>query len=344
VTTPSTSRESAINFILKTAPQRARTLFITAAILAVGAAADLPLVINSNIAGTLVPIIIGVVVVSLLVMWLAYRGWLTLGGVLLSTSIFVSVIFSSSADSMLQGPVGTAFIFPILIAGLVISANAVLIFGALSLAAIALTAVSSGLGWANNTPLISAILLLSTMLLWLTISLLERNLREADRQRQSAEVAEAHSRSTAASLQETLHNLEQRTAEITQLYETVNNLEIPVIPLLDGIIVVPLVGHLDTQRMERLSEHVLKTIHQSRIRIILIDITAVPVFDTAVAQRLASLTTAVQLLGARVILTGIRVETAITITSLGITFDSISTFSRLQQGIELVLTGNAARN
>ncbi|MBA3469824.1 MAG: STAS domain-containing protein [Herpetosiphonaceae bacterium] len=333
-----------MDFYLKTATQRPRTLFITAAILAVGAVADLPLALNNQSSTLLVPLLIGVVVVSVVVMWLAYRGWLMLGGILLSTTIFIAVALSSDAESMLYGPVGTAFIFPILIAGLVLGANAVLIFGTLGIATIIITTLSSNLVWTSSTSLITAILVLSTMLLWLTISLLQSNLNEADRQRQSAETAEAQSRASALSLQEMLRNLEQRNAEITQLYETVNNLEIPVIPLMDGIIVVPLVGHLDTQRMERLADHVLKTIHQERVRIILIDITAVPVFDTAVAQRLASLTTAVQLLGAKVILTGIRVETAITITSLGITFDSISTFSRLQQGIEVVLMGNTARN
>jgi len=324
--------------------QRARTLFITAMILAFGALLDLPIALSARAESLLIPMLVVILVVTGIVMWLAYRGWTRAGGILLSTMIFVAVGLSSTADSILYGPAGTTLIFPILIAGLVLGANAVLIFGALGIAAIAATPAISGLAWGNTTSLIMAIVLLSTVLLWVTINLLERNLRDAERQRQSAEAAEARSTASAASLQQTLSNLEQRTFEITQLYETVNNLEIPVIPLMDGVIVAPLVGHLDSQRMERLADRVLETIHQQRVTLILIDITGVPVFDTAVAQRLASLTKSVQLIGANVILTGIRVETALTITSLGITFDSIQTFGRLQQGIERVLAGSAKRN
>jgi rsbT co-antagonist protein RsbR len=324
--------------------QRARTLFMTAMILAFGALLDLPIALSARANSLLIPMLVVVLAVTALVMGLAYRGWIRAGGIMLSTMIFVAVALSSTPDSILHGPAGTTFVFPILIAGLVLGANAVLIFGALGIAAIAATPAISGLAWDSTTSLILAIVLLSTILLWVTINLLERNLRDAERQRQSAEAAEARSTASAASLQQTLSNLEQRTFEITRLYETVNNLEIPVIPLMDGVIVAPLVGHLDSQRMERLADRVLETIHMQRVKLILIDITGVPVFDTAVAQRLASLTKAVQLIGANVILTGIRVETALTITSLGITFDSIQTFGRLQQGIEQVLAGSAKRN
>src|SRR5215213_2511754 len=146
-------------FNLKNATQRARTLFITAAILTVGALADLPLALNDQVSPLLVPTVIGVAGVSILFMWLAYRGSLRLGSLLLSTSIFLAVALSSPAESMLYGPVGTAFIFPILIAGLVLGANAVLIFGGLSITTLVITMLSTGLPWEPNTSLITAILL-----------------------------------------------------------------------------------------------------------------------------------------------------------------------------------------
>ncbi|HYF64083.1 MAG TPA: hypothetical protein VD886_14775, partial [Herpetosiphonaceae bacterium] len=137
--------------------QRARTLFVTALILAFGALLDLPIALNAQAESLLIPMLLVMVGVAFGVKWLASRGQTLAGGMILSGMIFVAVALSVTAESLLYSPAGTALIFPILISGLVLGAGAVLVFGALGLSAIAVTPLLSGLAWGTNTSLIMAI-------------------------------------------------------------------------------------------------------------------------------------------------------------------------------------------
>jgi rsbT co-antagonist protein RsbR len=323
--------------------QRARTLFITAAILAAGTLADLPLLISGKSPGVLVPIAVTVLLLALSVMWLAYRGTTLPGGTILSLMLFAAIAFVTINQGIVHSVLSAAFLIPILIAGLVLGSRAVLVFGFMTIVTFAIS-IAASVAEFKDISWITIIIIISTGLLWLTINLLEGNLRESESQQKIAQLAETKSTATAISLQETLNDLQQKAEEVTRLYQTVSNLEISVIPLIDGVIVAPLVGHLDTSRMERLTQRVLETVRNYRVKLVLIDITGVLVFDTAVAQRLASLGTAVHLLGAEMFLTGITAETAITITSLAISFDNIRTFGRLQQGVETALASVVGRN
>lgn len=110
-------------------------------------------------------------------------------------------------------------------------------------------------------------------------------------------------------------------------------LSTPLIPLNDQIVVMPLVGSLDSHRVQQVLDTLLSGIEASRAEVAIIDITGVSVVDTQVANTLLQAAQAVKLLGARVVLTGIRPEVAQTLVGLGVDLRAIVTRSTLQDGI-----------
>ncbi len=115
-------------------------------------------------------------------------------------------------------------------------------------------------------------------------------------------------------------------------------LSTPLIPLSDDIMVMPLVGELDAARMAQVLESLLGGISQNRARFAILDITGVVNVDTAVANGLISAAKAVRLLGAQMMLTGIRPEVAQTLVGLGAELSGIVTSGNLQAGIAYALT------
>ncbi|HBW50795.1 MAG TPA: hypothetical protein DEF47_12935 [Herpetosiphon sp.] len=113
-----------------------------------------------------------------------------------------------------------------------------------------------------------------------------------------------------------------------------DELSTPLIPLNDQVLVVPLIGALDQQRAQRMTEALLTGVGKYRADFVILDITGVPVLDTYVASLLVQTSQAIQLLGARMVLTGLRPEIAQTIVSVGLDLRSVVTYSTLQQGIE----------
>lgn len=111
----------------------------------------------------------------------------------------------------------------------------------------------------------------------------------------------------------------------------------PIIPVYSGILVLPLVGEVDTQRATRIMEGLLEEIVRDQAEVVLIDITGVPMVDTTVANYLLQIGKAVELLGAQVILVGISPEIAQTMVQLDIDMSTIITRSNLQAGIEYAL-------
>lgn len=110
-------------------------------------------------------------------------------------------------------------------------------------------------------------------------------------------------------------------------------LSTPLIPVTNEIVVMPLVGALDTQRVQRVLETLLQGIEQHHAHTAIIDITGVPIVDTQVANTLIQAALAVRLLGAEVVLTGIRPEVAQTLVTLGVDLRNIVTKHSLHSGI-----------
>jgi anti-anti-sigma factor len=122
-----------------------------------------------------------------------------------------------------------------------------------------------------------------------------------------------------------------------RLLETVRELSTPAIPIYDGILVLPLVGNIDTGRAAQVMEAVLTGIAREHASAVIVDVTGVPVIDTGVANHLVQVTQAAQLLGARCLLVGIKPEVAQTLVQLGVNLNSIVTRSDLQAGVAFAL-------
>ncbi|MDT8862711.1 STAS domain-containing protein [Alkalihalobacillus sp. MEB130] len=114
-------------------------------------------------------------------------------------------------------------------------------------------------------------------------------------------------------------------------------LSAPLIPVLEGVTVMPLIGTIDTARAKLIMENLLEGVIEHRCEVVLIDITGVPVVDTMVAHHIIQASEAVRLVGATCILVGIRPEIAQTIVNLGIDLSKFPTKSTLRKGIETAL-------
>jgi rsbT co-antagonist protein RsbR len=118
---------------------------------------------------------------------------------------------------------------------------------------------------------------------------------------------------------------------------TLRELSTPLIPLADGVVALPLVGAIDPMRAQQIMETLLEGISEQQAETAIIDITGVKVVDTQVADALLRAARAAQLLGARVVLTGISAEVAQSLVGLGADLGTVVTRSNLQSGIAYAL-------
>lgn len=134
---------------------------------------------------------------------------------------------------------------------------------------------------------------------------------------------------------------EERAALQAQVIEAqraaLHELSTPLIPVADGVVVMPLIGSMDSARAQQVMETLLEGVATHQASIALLDITGLPIVDTQVAHALVRAAQAVKLLGAQVILTGIRPEVAQTLVGMGADLSGMVTLSNLQKGIAYAL-------
>lgn len=114
-------------------------------------------------------------------------------------------------------------------------------------------------------------------------------------------------------------------------------LSTPIIPLSEGVIAMPLIGNIDRARAQMVLETLVEGVSLAQAETAILDITGVHVVDTQVADALLRAARAVKLLGAQVVLTGIRPEVAQTLVGLGLEMNGVVTRSTLQSGIAFAL-------
>jgi anti-anti-sigma regulatory factor len=138
-------------------------------------------------------------------------------------------------------------------------------------------------------------------------------------------------------LLESLH-AQQRT--VLAAYErermlalTVRELGSPVLPILPGVLLVPLIGMIDEERSRQVIDVILAAVSSQRATTVVLDITGVPVVDTLVAHALIELARTTRLLGAQVLLVGIRPEIAEHIVGLGINLKQLTTYPSLASAL-----------
>lgn len=122
-----------------------------------------------------------------------------------------------------------------------------------------------------------------------------------------------------------------------------DELSTPLIPIHDEIMVMPLIGGVDKQRADRVLHALLAGIGAHRTRIAILDITGVPTVDEQVADALIGSARAVSLLGAQMVLSGIRPEVAQTLTSIGADLRGVVTCGNLQAAIAYAMSAARRR-
>lgn len=128
-----------------------------------------------------------------------------------------------------------------------------------------------------------------------------------------------------------------RERVISQQRQEIYELSTPVVQLWDQILAVPLIGTLDSMRTQSIMESVLNKIVETNSRIIIIDITGVPVVDTLVAQHILKTAQATRLMGAECFISGISPQIAQTIVHLGITLNDLVSRATLKEAFALAL-------
>jgi rsbT co-antagonist protein RsbR len=151
-------------------------------------------------------------------------------------------------------------------------------------------------------------------------------------------------------LRKTLQELEQQTLHQDQLLkeiagqrEVIRELSLPILPVGREVLVAPLIGALDQERMQQLQSQVLKRVERIHARLLILDVTGVPIIDTHVAQGLMNLVRGLRLLGANVALVGVRPEVAQTIVALGVHLRDIEVFSDLGSALQRAVNRTGAR-
>lgn len=132
---------------------------------------------------------------------------------------------------------------------------------------------------------------------------------------------------------------EQKRAEEVLRRQSIEIIELstPVIKVWDRIVAAPLIGTLDSQRTQYFMERLLNTIVETNSPVALVDITGVPTIDTKTAQYIIETISAVKLLGAQVILTGVRPAIAQSLVHLGTNLSDITTCTSLAAGLRVAL-------
>ncbi len=143
-------------------------------------------------------------------------------------------------------------------------------------------------------------------------------------------------------LEQSLREQAELRAEIVAAQrQLIDELSTPVIPVTHGILIMPLIGSVDTKRALDIMRALLQGIREHHAKVVILDITGVPIVDSGVADHLNKTIQAARLKGARVIVTGISNTVAETVVDLGIDWSGIATLADLQAGISqaLRLTG-----
>ncbi|MEA2513422.1 MAG: rsbT co-antagonist protein RsbR [Thermomicrobiales bacterium] len=126
-----------------------------------------------------------------------------------------------------------------------------------------------------------------------------------------------------------------QAALISEQRETISELQTPVIQVWPGVLALPIVGTVDTLRAQEMNEAMLDRIVGTGSEIVLLDITGVPVVDTAVARHLLETVAAARLLGAEVMIVGLSARTAMTLVQLGLDLSGVTTRATMAKGLEL---------
>jgi rsbT co-antagonist protein RsbR len=128
--------------------------------------------------------------------------------------------------------------------------------------------------------------------------------------------------------------VQERERVIREQQEAIRELSTPVLQVRDRLLILPIIGGLDTARARQLTEQLLGAIQSNRARVVVIDITGVAAIDLNVANHLVQTVEAARLMGASAIITGLSSKIAQTLVDLGVDLSMMKTVGDLQGGLE----------
>lgn len=128
--------------------------------------------------------------------------------------------------------------------------------------------------------------------------------------------------------------VQERERIIRQQQEAIRELSTPVLQVRERLLILPIIGVIDSQRARQLTEQLLRGIRNNRAKVVVVDITGVPTIDSTVANHLVQTVEASRLMGASVIITGLSSEIAQTLVTIGVDLSKMNAVGDLQGGIE----------
>lgn len=185
------------------------------------------------------------------------------------------------------------------------------------------TAVASRMG--NPALITSLALFLSLGVVSVVVSRMARNVGN--------EIEHA-----TAERERALSELQAALAEVRERDETIRRLSTPLVEIAEGVVMLPLIGTVDSDRAKQVTDTILGHLEKTKNRVALIDLSGIAAIDTKTANYILHTVRSVKLMGSDVIITGIRPDVATTIVSLGIDLSEITTRSTLREGLEQALT------
>ncbi|KAB8144994.1 STAS domain-containing protein [Chloroflexia bacterium SDU3-3] len=153
----------------------------------------------------------------------------------------------------------------------------------------------------------------------------------------AAELSRTQMAQQAQAIEEANDLLMTQLDQQSELLNLVTSLETPILRLADGVLLAPVVGHIDPGRADRLLQRMLATAHAERAQVVIIDIGGVSLLDSTAAGNLIRTIQSLQIIGCRVILSGIAAQVAMTLVHQGINLDAVTIVRSPQEALELVL-------
>jgi anti-anti-sigma regulatory factor len=258
--------------------------------------------------------------------------------------LFIAVLASAAAIAVRSGTTSRAFFMvfqPIVGSALLLPARWSYVYAAAAAALfVAVYAIHAqavpdpqtrfGPGLIYNTLFAGASFGIVATLSALTAQRLDRLLRSSMQHAQEVEEARGE---LEIRVQERTAGLQQALDELQQSGETIRQLNAPILPLAEGVLVLPIIGNINQSRATQLTQALLDEVYRRRPHTVLLDLTGIGVADQQTALALGQATQAVRLLGAQPVLVGVRADTATAMLDRGLDMGGLPTYRDVQSGL-----------
>jgi anti-anti-sigma regulatory factor len=288
-----------------------------------------------------------------------YR-YVQIGSIVLVTATWAFTTFNGWVDGGIRNMATTMYYATVAMAGVLLGTAGVIIFGVLSLLGawvVYYGEISGMIAFAPRTAefqdWFKFALILSAVAFFIhfAIHALSKSLVRAQEDERILAMRAEEITQVAAQARQLNVQLEQEVAErrdveailqdklrtIEAQQASLRALSTPVIPLMEGIIVLPLIGGIDSQRAQDIMRALLKGVSEYHAEFVILDVTGVPIMDTGVVNHLNKTIQAARLKGAQTIVTGISDAVAEAVVDLGVDWGAVETLSDLRTGLVVAL-------